>query len=405
MGNTWAMPWMTRSLIETRAEFIQLASLAEANMAELCRRFKVSRKTAYKRLDRFTRNGEKGLKDRSRRPKHSPGRTDAEVAKKVLELRAEHPAWGPRKLKRRLEDLGQSGLPAHSTFGAILRREGAIAAGEASKHQPWQRFERQAPNQLWQMDFKGDFALSRGGRCYPLPIIDDHSRYLVGIFACGNQTEKTVRGHLQSVFERYGLPEQILCDNGSPWSGGGEWTGLTVWLLRHGIKVLHGRPFHPQTQGKEERLNRTLKAEVLLRQDLRDLEHTQQALDQWRTIYNTERPHEALGMEVPLKRYRPSLRSYNPQLGEIQYAAQDEIRKVKSKGEITWRNRTYFIGKAFVGEPVGLKPTREEHLFDVYYCHQRLGQIDLRKQAKSKHHYLPIRTPRGKSASTPLSAA
>ena len=387
---------MTPNLLELRTEFVNLAMQESANVTELCRRFKISRKTGYKWIARYRQEAGAGLRDRARRPKRSPRRTALEMEERVLALRASHPAWGPRKLKRRLEDLGMEKLPARSTLGVILKRHALIEAQEGLKHKPWQRFERARANELWQMDFKGDFALGRGGRCFPLPIIDDHSRFVVGIFACANQQEKTVRARLDMVFERYGLPEELLCDNGSPWGGcRGEWSRLAVWLLRHGVRLFHGRPYHPQTQGKQERFNRTLKAEVLQRQDLRDLDQAQREFERWRNVYNFQRPHEALGMGVPATRYEVSHRRFQMELGEIEYAPGDLVKKVKCKGEITWRNQTYYIGNAFAGEVVALRPTRQDHCWEVYFCHQRLGRIDLRQKANSKHHYLPIREPRG----------
>ena len=384
---------MTTDLVKQRLEMVTLAGQGTLTVAELCRRLNLSRKAAYKWLRRYREGGVEALADRSRRPQHSPRRTAEPVEQAVLDLRARHPAWGPRKLQRRLQDQGKAeGLPARSTFGVILRRAGAIAPQESVKHRACQRFERAAPNELWQMDFKGDFVLGRGGRCHPLPLLDDHSRFLVGIFACGNQREQTVRGHLATAFERYGLPEEILCDNGGPWAGnGGQWTGLGVWLLRLGIRVRHGRPYHPQTQGKEERFNRTLKAEVLSGQALlRDLAQAQQRFEEWRSIYNCERPHEALGLEVPAQRYVPSARRYQARLPEIEYGPDDVVRRVKGRGEITWSNRTYSVGTAFAGQPVALRRTAQEHLLELYYCAQRLGRIDLRLKARSKNHYLRI---------------
>jgi len=241
-----------------RREFVSLAQQENANIAELCRRFGISRDTGYKWLGRFELGGEAALVDRSRRPRTSPQQTTQAMRQQLLELRAEHPAWGPRKLRRRLEDLGVSGLPAHSTIGALLRAEGRIDAPASAQHQAHVRFERPRPNELWQMDFKGHVALSRGGRCHPLTVLDDHARYLLALRACGRENDAVVRPHLQQVFERYGLPENLLCDNAPPWSGcGGEWTALAIWLVRLGIRVLHGRPYHPQTQGKEERFHRT----------------------------------------------------------------------------------------------------------------------------------------------------
>jgi transposase InsO family protein len=387
------MPWMEKKLSQQRLELISLARQPGANHRQLCLRFGVSRKTLYKWLRRASGEPKaEELEDRSRRPKHSPQRTAEAIEQQVLALRAQEPAWGPRKLKRRLEDLGATALPARSTFGIILRRAGLIAPEVSAQHRPWQHFVRERANELWQMDFKGDVALSRGGRCHPLPLLDDHSRYVVGLFACGNQRERTVRAHLEAAFERYGLPEELLCDNGTPWSGNpGEWTRLEVWLLRQGTRLTHGRPYHPQTQGKEERLNQTLKRELLSRHDLRDLAHAQELFDEWRLKYNCHRPHDSLDLDVPAKHFQVSPRRYQAKLPEIEYEEGLEVRRVKSKGEITWRNRSYFVGSAFAGENVALQPTRSEHRYEVRFAHVCLGEIDLRQSAKSKHHYITIR--------------
>jgi transposase InsO family protein len=375
-----------------RLEFVNLAQKENANMAELCRRFEISRESGYKWLRRFRIGGVEALADRSRKPHTSPHGTLEPVREQLLELRAKHPAWGPRKLRRRLQNLGVSGLPALSTIGTLLQRAGCIDPEASAQHQPWLRFERARPNELWQMDFKGHFALSRGGRCHPLTILDDHARYLLCLRACARENDATVRPHLQQIFERYGLPENLLCDNAPPWSGcGGEWTALAIWLVRLGIRVLHGRPHHPQTQGKEERFHRTLKAEVLARTDLRDLFHSQKVFDQWRPIYNHQRPHEALGLATPATRYAPSARSLPATIPPIEYSPRDELRTVKAKGEITWRNRTYFLGQGFARQPVALRATATDGLHEVFFCHQRLGWIDLKgTPAKSKHHYLPL---------------
>ena len=375
-----------------RHEFVSLALQETANIAELCRRFGVSRQNGYKWLKRYHSGGVEALADRSRRPQKMPRLTGPEVEQALIALRLEQPAWGPRKLRRRLEDLGMKGLPAPSTIGAVLRRAGLIETAASAAHRAYVRFERAAPNELWQMDFKGHFALSRGGRCHPLTVLDDHARYLLGLRACAQQNDATVRPHLHDLFARYGLPEHLLCDHGPPWSGcGGEWTSLAVWLVRLGIRILHGRPHHPQTQGKEERLHRTLKAELLCRTDLRDLAQSQVHFDHWRLLYNQQRPHEALGMATPATRYTPSQRSMPATLPAIEYGPGDEVRLVKSKGEITWRNRTYYIGRGFVRQPVALRATSTDGLFKVYFCHQYLGSIDLRlPPAISKHHYLPL---------------
>jgi len=173
------------------------------------------------------------------------------------------PRLGGRKIRRRLQDLRHQAVPSASTITAILHRNGRIEGAASAGHKPFERFERVAPNELWQMDYKGHFATA-AGRCHPLTVVDDHSRYAVGLRACSDERAGTVRAELTAIFRCYGLPERMLMDNGSPWgSSDGEHrhTGLSLWLLELGVAVSHGRPHHPQTQGKDERFHRTLMAE------------------------------------------------------------------------------------------------------------------------------------------------
>lgn len=393
MVDTFGMPWRATTAVSQRLEFVTLAQHQDANFAELCRRFSISRQTGYKWLRRYQSGGHAALEDRSRRPQSSPHRTAEPLAEALLKLRAQHPAWGPRKLRRRLADLGLEALPAPSTIASLLQRSGCIEPAQSAAHQPWQRFEHDRPNALWQMDFKGHVPMSRGSRCHPLTLLDDHSRYLLALRACPGESDSVTRPHLTQVFARYGLPERLLCDNAPPWSGPrGEWTALALWLVRLGIILTHGRPRHPQTQGKEERFHRTLKAEVLSRTDLLDLAHSQQIFDHWRPIYNHQRPHHALGLATPATRYAPSSRPFPAQLPPIEYGPDALVRTVKAKGEITWKNRTYYLGNGLARQPVALYPTATDGLHEVRFCHQRLGFLDLRlPPAKSKHHYLPLR--------------
>ena len=265
------MPWKVQSPMSVREEFVAFASQPDANVAALCRRFGVSRKTGYKWLARARAGGGGGggapLADRSRRPRTSPSRTSGDVEQLVVTLRQAHPAWGARKLKRRLEDLGHADLvPARSTVNGILARHGLIAPAASAAHAAIRRFERAAPNELWQMDFKGHVATGDGGRCHPLTVLDDHSRFNVLLRACADERLATVRDALADAMRRYGVPGAILSDNGPPWGSrgrDGNWTRLGAWLVRRGVRVLHGRPGHPQTQGKEERFHRTFKAEAI----------------------------------------------------------------------------------------------------------------------------------------------
>jgi len=385
MVDTWlgelaaygSMPWPVKNLINIRLEFVDLARQPEANVRELSRRFGISPTVAYKWLDRYARDGLAGLGDRSRRPQRSPGRTDQVMEERVVALRGEHPAWGARKLRRRLQDLGQAGLPATSTITGILHRHGLIAPEASRAAHPFQRFERPAPNQLWQVDFKGHFAL-RAGRCYPLCALDDHSRYNVLLAACANQQEHTVQTHLQGSFRRHGLPDGLLWDNGSPW-GGGEYTGLDVWLMRLGVRVYHGRPYHPQTQGKEERFNRTLEAEVLVRGGWTDCGHVQQAFDHWKPIYNTQRPHDSLGLATPITRYRISQRSYPETLPPVHYAPEVAVRRVDENGWFSFQGHYCKAGRAFGGQSIGVRPTDQDGLFQVLFLTQVIKELDLRQ--------------------------
>ena len=377
------MSWKEVSIMTGRREFVELANHAEANIRELCRRFDVSSRTAYKWLKRFQQQGIEGLLDRSRQPLHSPERCGPGIEQRVLSVRDHHPVWGARKIRARLEALGREEIPTASTIHAILKRHGRIDPAESAKHQPWQRFEYPAPNQLWQMDFKGHFALGSGQRCHPLTVLDDHSRFALCLQACRNEQTETVQQVLTGTFRRYGLPEKMLMDNGSPW--GDDWehpyTPLTVWLLRLGTGLIHARPLHPETNGKEERFHRTLKAELLQGRIYSDFDRMQQSFDDWRQIYNHERPHQALNMGVPARRYQVSPRVFPEVLPPIEYAPSDQVRNVQQNGWIAFQGKKFRISKAFRGYPVALRATAQDGHWEVYFCTHKINQIDLTSDA------------------------
>jgi transposase InsO family protein len=374
------MPWKEETTMSQRTEFIREASQIGANMKALCRTYGVSRKTGYKWLKRYREGGESGLEDRSRRPRYSPGQTEVEIEARVLKVRKEHKVWGGRKIRKVLQNESCPRVPAASTITAILHRHEQINPEEAQKHKPFQRFEREQPNELWQMDFKGYFALKDGGYCHPLTVIDDHSRFLVGLKACPNETMETVQTQLTAIFQQFGLPEQMLMDNGTTWATNrhNPHTLLTVWLIRLGIAVSHGRPFHPQTQGKEERLNRTLLAEVIQQQVLATLPESQAAFDDWWQVYNYIRPHEALQLLTPSTRYQPSPRPFPATLPPVMYEDDDLTRRVDINGKIYFRGCTFRISTAFRHQPVALRPAEQDGLFDIFFCKQKVAQISLR---------------------------
>lgn len=364
-----------------RREFVELALVEGANLSALCRCYGIDRRTGYKWIERYQSRGIEGLQDLSRRPHSSPGRVVAAIEEAVLEVRKKHPAWGGRKIRARLQALGMTEVPVASTITEILRRHQLLDPQESVKHQPWQRFEHEAPNRLWQMDFKGYFK-TEAGFCHPLTILDDHSRFSICLKACPNQQGNTVQSALIEAFRRYGLPERMTMDNGAPWGSGGDVipTPLTLWLIRLGIRVGHSRPYHPQTQGKDERFHRTLKAEVLTNQAFRDLEHCQHHFDQWRDVYNLERPHEALEMSVPASRYRLSWRPFPEELPSIEYGPGDIVRKVQQGGALHYKGRIFHLPKGLRGLPVALRPTTQEERLEVYFCHQKITDLDLRAE-------------------------
>jgi transposase InsO family protein len=373
------MPWKEFTTMSQRLEFVTQAVAEEANIRHLCRSYAISSATAYKWLKRFKAAGPEALEDHSRRPHHSPSRIGVEIEERIVSLRGKHPAWGGRKLRARLIALGQADVPSASTITAVLRRHQLLDPRESVKHKAFCRFQRSAPNELWQMDFKGEFQLPVG-RCYPLTILDDHSRFAVALQACARNTHETTQTALIQIFRRYGLPEWITCDNGPPWGSSGRsfYTKLGVWLLRLGIGLSHSRPHHPQTQGKDERFHRTLEAEVLRYHQADSIPLWQQTFDQWRDLYNTERPHEALAMQVPSSRYQPSHRRYPEKLPPIEYGPTDIVRKVRSYGRIKFQGGEHFVGSSFHHMPVALRQTTTDGIFDVYFCQHKIANLDLR---------------------------
>lgn len=372
------MSWQEVSAMSLKLEFVMLAQQEHCNFAKLCKAFNISRKTGYKWLVRFIEHGEPGLIDLSRRPNNSPGKTAESIELAITALRGQQPAWGARKLKTVLENRGHDGIPAASTITSILRRKGKLDPEESVKHTAYCSFEHPYPNCLWQMDFKGHFPIPHG-RCHPLTVLDDHSRFNIVLDACADEKTDTVKEALIASFRRYGLPDRMTMDNGSPWGNQGfsDITALTAWLIRLGVKVSHSRPYHPQTQGKDERFHRTLNVEVILGRQFEDLAHCQLKFNEFRDIYNLERPHESLGMKPPISRYTPSERCYPENLPAIEYGPDDHVRKVQSGGEIFFNGKRFLVSKGLHGYPIALRPTNKDGIYSVYFCRQELKQISL----------------------------
>lgn len=376
------MPWNEIKTVDLRKEFIELAASGAVSFSELCRRFSISRKTGYKWLSRFREQGVPGLEDQSREPANQPRRTSDETEALILACRDRFPDWGGRKLRRVLHNESHQGLPSPSTITEILRRHDRL--NDADKPQTtFIRFEHPFPNDLWQMDFKGHFPLG-GGRCHPLTVLDDHSRFSLCLQACANEQGITVKNALINTFRLYGLPRRMTMDNGSPWGGGGtsRFSQLSVWLIEQGITVGYSRPYHPQTQGKDERFHRTLRTEVLGRREFGSIPHCQAALDRWRVIYNTIRPHESRAMETPASRYQVSQRAYQEKLGPYEYGEIDQVRCVARDQSVSFQGYVVMVGQGFVGKQIALRPTTTDGHYTLHFCHQQIGEVDLTNMSK-----------------------
>jgi len=353
------MPWRTTDVSEQRAQFVIRADSGKEVMAELCREFSVSRNTGYRWLKRYRETGSiSGLMEFSRRPHHSPRKTSAALEQQVLELRERY-GWGARKLATVLRQRNVM-VPVVTTH-RILERHGHIAKEDS--HRPaLHRFERAEPNQLWQMDAKAEYRFP-GGKCFPLTLLDDCSRYLVGLHALPRFRSETVHDALVHTFRECGVPEAMLMDHGIQWwnsqnARGVTW--LTIALIKQGIKIYYSGICHPQTQGKVERLHRTLKESIVFRGGPpATWTRWPPVLADFRDEYNHIRPHQALNMATPASRYRSSPRCYQECPPEWEYPNGAELRRVPANGMLRDRDCEWFVSQALVGEQVCL-----EHLSD-----------------------------------------
>lgn len=386
------MPFKIKTVMMQRIEFVSLASQEGANISLLCKRFGITRRTGYKWLKRYKEGDFRNLLDASRRPKSSPQRVSKEIENYIVKKR-EDDHWGSKKIHKIILNEKESGVypyvqvPCKNTITSIFRRNGLISEENSEKARHWQRFEHENPNDLWQMDFKGYFKTEDKTECHPLTILDDHSRYNIGLFACKNETGSIVKERLIMVFHKYGLPNRMLMDNGSPWGTGYQKTQdntrafseLERWLITLNICVSHGKPYHPQTQGKDERFHRTLKSELLQYERFFNIEHCQKGFDKWREKYNCLRPHESLNLNTPSSVYKASSRSYYDIIKPPEYNISDKKRKVDDRGIISFKGKQFKVGKAFRGETVALRPDLEAGIYNAYYYNQIIRTLNLKE--------------------------
>ena len=355
------------------------------SMTEACRQFGISRKTGYKIWGRFQGEGPEALRDRSRAPRTQPNRTPPELEGAILRLRKAHPTWGSKKLLAALErDAPDVAWPARSTIDEILRRAGLVQPRKQRRRgkQPSAPpvVEATQPNDAWSMDYKGWFRVGDGTRCDPLTINDVSSRSSLVCRAMVAPKLEDVKQRLQEAFYDYGLPRQMLSDNGPPFAshGLGKLSRLGVWLIRLGVEPVFIEPGKPYQNGRHERFHDTLRVETAA-PPKRTIPAQQRAFADFQVVYNEERPHEALDMRVPAEVYDFSTRQMPAELPEHEYAVELEVRSVRRDGSIKWDGGYVFVGEAFRGERVALREAGEE-VFHVFLGPRLLGALHTRSR-------------------------
>lgn len=387
------MPWKTDTPMDNRLKFVLLAQSGEFTITELCERFKISRKTGYKWIERYQQEGRSGLTDRSSAPKQVHHRTPDEIEKVITAVRRKHPTWGPKKIHVILKSKhGIEKPPAVSTIGEILKRHGL---SKRKKRRPGifpanrgELTDSERPNHVWCTDHKGWFLLQNDLRCIPLTITDLYSRFIIGIEADEHSTQATAKAGFLKAFRANGLPEIIRVDNGSPFAsmGPGRLSKLSVWWMSLGISVEFTRPGCPQDNGSHERMHRTMKAECCQPASANHRAQ-QQRFDRWRKTFNTERPHESLEMRVPNDLYHRSNLRLDQSIKSRLYELEDETLKVSDSGFVSLNGTTLHVGEALAGSEVALDRNPKSGLIEVRYVNVKLGEY---KEGQSERRLRPI---------------
>jgi len=377
------MPWKEASAVNQRVQLIADWVSGEYRKSELCRIYNVSRPTADKWIDRYQELGPAGLEEQTRAPHCHPNETPEAVRSLIVATKLRHQKWGPKKVLDWLrEQRPELSRPADSTAGEILKRAGLVRARKRRRHvAPYREpfGECSAPNQSWSADFKGDFVMGNGRRCYPLTVSDNFSRYLLLCRALARPTQAEVQPWFEWVFRQYGLPAAIRTDNGAPFASLalGGLSQLSKWWIKLGIKPERIEPGKPAQNGRHERMHRTLKEAVAPQRNLRQ---QQRHYDPHRVEYNTERSHEGLGRKTPASIHYRSPRSYPEKLPAVEYESGVIVRQVRHNGEIKWRGHLIYISQVLAQEPVGLKPI-DDAKWELRYSFHLLGMLDERNKS------------------------
>jgi transposase InsO family protein len=397
------MPFDERTISMNRDDFVKEWEANADTKSALCRKYGISRPTGDLWIARSLAG--KSMEDGSHAPLSRPNKTPLEMVKRILEMRAAEPALGASKIKRMLENAGVIDVPCMATINTILKAHGLITLEASQAATPYLRFARKQPNELWQCDFKGHYATLDGVRVHPLSLMDDCSRFCLNADAKLDERFPGVKASFIVVFRENGIPWAVLCDHGNPW-GNSQIVGYTafeVWLMELGILVIHIRPRHPQTQGKVERFNGCFKQERLkLHIPLNFADAIAQRLA-YREFYNNRRPHHALGLDTPAQHYRPSERAYPERVHEWEYEEGYSLLRVKASGYFSHNGKTYFLGEAFGGKQIALRPSsREDGAWNLFFREFRIGRLNEKeKSLVSRTIYRIKNDPRNQPPETP----
>ncbi|HEY1577818.1 MAG TPA: IS481 family transposase [Terracidiphilus sp.] len=374
------MPWKESRILDQRLQFLSSYQKEEMSVADLCRQYGISHPTGYRWINRYNEIGPEGLVDRSRRPHGCSHATLEPIENVIFALRAKHPSWGARKLKARLEMLQPDVVwPAASTFGNILSRAGLTSPQRKRKRttpcsEPFSMVT--GPNQLWCMDFKGYFVTGDGKRCDPFTITDAHSRYLIRCQIVSRMDLSQVRAICEAAMREYGLPARIRTDNGAPFAGTGllGLSKLSLGWMKLGIVHERIQAGRPQQNGRHERMHRTLKEDTT-KPPAASLRAQQSRFDNFRYVFNNERPHEGLNNQVPASLYVPSSIRLPRKLPEFTYPKGLQLRRVNNSGDISWHKNRVFISEVFRFEELGIELITPG-LYRVFFRDMEIGELN-----------------------------
>ena len=368
------MSWECKTMSELREEFA-IVALNSGNFSAVCRDYGITRKTGYKWLKRYEEGAP--MSDLSKAPLRIANKTPPDIERAVLNVRADNPGWGAKTIRKVLENSGHVNLPCVKTINNILNRNGCIDPAESDKRKPYVRFAKEHSNDMWQTDFKGEFKMNNGKYCYPLDIIDDCTRFAIGIVAF-ESTANAVIPSFEAAFREFGMPKAVLSDNGSQFAGFRHgFTQFEKFLMNHDILPIHGRAYHPQTQGKIERFHRSMKDELLKHRHFENLDDANDAFREWRYKYNFIRPHEALNMLCPAEVYEKSGREYKEDVPEYDYSGENHVIKVNTWGYVRFAHYQVYISETMINERIEFRHSDDGNSFFACYRNFKIAEFDV----------------------------